>query len=99
MASSKASWYLDQVGREVPESVTLTEIQWQPVSKNIKKETLIETKLQTMIIKGISHKGDDFSTWLSLLEELDWVDNMLINSYGSGKKISTSFELEITFKP
>jgi len=98
MASSKASWYLDQIAQEIPVSVALSEIQWQPISISIKDDALIETEQQTLVIKGTSNKGDDFSAWLSLLEQLNWVDNVAIIAYGSGKKTSTSFELEITFK-
>ena len=98
LASSKASWYLDQIGMAVPSSITLSEIQWQPLLKNIKDDAPVETIQQTMIIKGISNKGDDFSNWLSTLEQLDWVEQVSINGYGSGKKAETSFELEIKFK-
>jgi len=86
MASSKASWYLDQIALEIPTSISLTEIQWQPLSKSIKEDVLIESKQQTMIIKGTSNKGDDFSVWLSLLDRLNWINNVAINAYGSEKK-------------
>lgn len=98
LASSKASWYLDQIGEVVPDSVILSEIQWQPLSRNIKEDKPIETEQQRILIKGISTKGEDFSNWLSTLEQLDWVEKVAINDYGSGKKASVSFELEITFK-
>ena len=98
LASSKASWYLDQIGESVPPAINLSEIQWQPLSKSIKDDKIIETEQQNLVIKGATNSGDDFSQWLSLLEQLDWVDKVAINAYGSGKKTNTSFELEITFK-
>lgn len=98
LASSKASWYLDQIAQKIPVSISLTEIQWQPLSQSIKDDSPIKAEQQILVINGVSNKGDDFSAWLSQLEQLDWVDNVAINGYGSGRKTSTSFELEITFK-
>ena len=100
LTSSKTSWYLDQIGKAVPPSVSLTEIQWQPLEKNSKEDKPIKTVQQAILIKGISSKGDNFSNWLSTLEQLEWVNKVVINDYGSGKRTNTtSFELKITFKP
>ena len=99
LASSKASWYLDQVGQTIPKSISLSEIQWQPLEKNIKEEKPIKTKHYIMLIKGITNEGEGFSKWLSTLEQLDWIEKVAINDYGSGKKTSTSFQLQISFKP
>ncbi len=98
LASSKASWYLDQLGATVPETITLSELQWQPLNKAIKNEQPIELSQRSLIVKGISNKGEGFSGWLSTLEGSEWVAQVAIHEYGLGKKYNTSFKLEITVK-
>lgn len=98
MASSKASWYIDQVGITIPNSVLLTEIQWQPIIGSIKEDKVISTSERTIIIKGESNNAIDFSEWMTTLEQLDWVETIAVNNYGADQNANIFFEFQVTYK-
>jgi len=97
LSSSKASWYLDQIGNSIPNSVLLTSLNFQPLTKNIKEDIKISTQENNILIQGTSTKSDDFSKWVQQLEQKNWVYKVLIQDYGTGKKNTTAFELLIEF--
>ncbi|WP_157972996.1 hypothetical protein [Aureibaculum luteum] len=98
LSSSKVSWYLDQLGGKLPNSITLTELHYQPLQKSIKKEKQILLEENTILIKGESAINEDFSNWINILEKLDWIENVAIKHYGTDKKSTAAFEIELKLK-
>jgi Tfp pilus assembly protein PilN len=98
LTSSKAAWYINQIGETLPHSIILSEIQWQPLTKNIKKEKQVLVQKNSIIIKGKSGNNTKFSSWVNLLEKQSWIDTIQIQEYGTGKKSSTEFKLRIKIK-
>lgn len=98
LASSKASWYLDQIGSSVPGSVLLTDIEFQPLSKPLKKDAQVLFSEDRITIKGTSGNSDDFIKWTSNFEQTDWIQTVSIQDYGTGKRTNTAFELLIELK-
>jgi len=95
LTTSKSSWYLDQIGEALPHSIMLSEIQFQPLEKSIKKEEQIVIQEDNIIIKGKSSNSNDFSNWINALEQHNWVEKVIIQAYGTGKKTATAFDLQI----
>ncbi len=95
LASSRSSWYLNQIGEALPHSIMLSEIQFQPLESSIKKEKQIIIQEKTIIIKGKSNNSADFSNWVNTLEQQNWIEKVMIQEYGTGKKTATGFELQI----
>lgn len=95
LSSSKSSWYLDQIGSSIPTSILLSEIQFQPLLKNIKEDKEIQIQNRVLLIKGKSGENNNFSNWLDRIEQQDWVDKVTILKYGTGKRKMTEFELQI----
>ena len=98
LVSSKASWYLDHIGSSVPGSILLTDIQFQPLSKPLKKDTQVLFTEHAITIKGKSGSSDDFIKWTNDFEQTDWIQKVTIKDYGTGKKTTTAFELLIEVK-
>ncbi len=96
--SSKTSYYFDQIGLTVPTTISLNSIGYQPVLKNIEDGKKIVLSEQTLFIKGSSSNGENFSNWVKSLEKFDWIKSVDIVDYGTGKKLSTMFELRIALK-
>ncbi len=96
--SSKSSWHLDQLGQLIPNSILLTALEWQPITKAIKEELQIETYERTILIQGITHKTSDFSQWIDALEQQEWIESVAINAFGNGKNRVPAFEILIVFK-
>ncbi len=98
LASSKVSWYLDQVGMTIPNAVLLVGIEFQPVLKNSKKEEKISIQEGTIVIKGKSGNNNNFLKWINELEQLTWIEKVAIQGYGTGKKTINEFELLIEIR-
>lgn len=96
--SSKTSFYFDQIGLTVPTTISLNSIGYQPILKNIEDGKKIVLNEQTLFIKGSSSNGKNFSNWVKSLEKFDWIKSVDIVDYGTGKKLSTMFELRIAIK-
>ena len=86
---------MDQIGQSVPTSVQLIEINYQPLTTAVKNGEEIAFSQNTIIIKGTSVNPTDFSLWVTQLEQAEWVAQLQYNEYGTGKKTSESFELQI----
>lgn len=99
LSHSKVSWYLDQLGSSLPTSITLTVLNYQPQLKNIKKGKQVLIDENTIVIKGVSTINEDFSNWMSQLEKSEWIEKATIKDYGTHKKSTTEFELELKLKP
>ncbi len=94
--TSKVSLYLDKIGASTPNTILLTQLNYQPLTKNIKKEKEIPYQQQQILIKGKSANGETFSTWISSLEQENWIKTITLVNYGTGKKTTTKFQLKIT---
>lgn len=95
LASSKVSWYLDQIGMTVPGSVLLSGIEYQPVLKTIKENEPVQIEENTVLLSGTSNNGNDFTSWTQQLENEDWVKHVTIEEYGIGKNVNTAFKIEL----
>ena len=93
---SKVSFYLDEIGGAVPKTISLDEIAYQPLQKNIKANKEIEISLNSITISGVSSNSDNFSNWISTLENNDWIEKVSVLEYGVGKKSKTAFKINIS---
>jgi len=96
--TSKTSFYFDQIGLSVPTTISLNSIGYQPILKKIEDGKKIVLSEQTLLIKGSSSNGENFSNWVKGLEKFDWIKSVDIVDYGTGKKLGTMFELRIALK-
>ncbi|AOW20763.1 hypothetical protein [Urechidicola croceus] len=98
VSSSKISFYLDEIGTSIPNSILLTQLYLQPILKTIKKENEILFSANTIVVKGKSYKSHDFSDWINLLENKKWIEKIAVIEYGVGTNSKTEeFEINLTF--
>ncbi len=95
VSSSKVIWYFDEISKTVPKTVSLTEVNFQPLVKPPKKETPILFRGKEIIVKGVSKDNIDFTNWITKLESFDWIDKVSFVNYGRGKKRKTTFDFLI----
>ncbi len=93
--TSKVSLYLDKIGASIPNKISLNQIYYQPLLKNVKKDKEIQYQSQQILINGKSLDGTVFSKWVSSLEQEKWIDKITLVNYGTGKKTVTEFQLKI----
>lgn len=93
--NSMVSLYLDEIGAQVPNSVLLTMINYQPLIKKPKEEKEILFDTAKMIISGTTSNGKEFTAWVRVLENTSWVKSCLVTNYGTGKQTNTSFTIQL----
>ena len=94
VSQSKVSLYLDELGVLIPNSVTLIDIKYQPLTTRIKKDKQITIFKNQLQVKGIVKNNEDFTTFINSLEKKEWVDKVIIIQFGKEKK-ETFFEILI----
>ncbi|WP_430412803.1 hypothetical protein [Kordia sp.] len=94
-ATSRSSYYIDKIALSLPNTIQLSELNYQPIVKRIKKEKPVELQKHTIVISGISTDSDLFLNWIHTLESFDWILHVTPINYGSTAKNSTNFGLKI----
>jgi hypothetical protein len=98
LSSSKTTWYLNELGKSVPTKLQLSVIDFQPLSKSIKKGKELTVEKNIILVKGISKNNKSFSNWTAALELKDWIEEIVIISHGKGKSATSTFEFTIKTK-
>lgn len=95
-ASSSASYFIDEIIQEMPETILLEGLQYHPLEKKIRKNKVVEVKENTIVITGETSENSDLSSWISSLENLEFTDSVSIdNLEEKGRNIRFSIALLI----
>ncbi|MBV7269084.1 hypothetical protein [Winogradskyella luteola] len=92
---SKSSFYSNSIIHSLPNSILLSELNFQPLLKRIKADKDIELKEKYITISGKSGDSEAFSDWISVLESKDWIAHIDIVDYGSVSSKTSDFIIEI----
>ncbi|WP_420553532.1 hypothetical protein [Tenacibaculum aiptasiae] len=92
---SNVSRYLDIIAQEIPNTILLKELKYQPIKSQVKKDKPILADEKNILVKGITKSNEDFLTLVSNLKKNDWIENITIIKYGKEKTANSLFELLI----
>lgn len=93
--ASKSSFYLNTIIQDLPNSILLSEFNYQPIKKRIKKGVPIEVTFNSITVSGTSSNSDIFSKWIAEIEEFNWTHNVSIIHYGSTSNTTSDFTIKI----
>lgn len=96
-SNSKATYYLDLFAQNIPASILLNEIKYQPLSKPVRESKPILLEEETIMVSGISKNMNDFSFWIEELEKHSWVNSVETLDYDYISKNTSNFLIEISF--
>lgn len=65
--------YIDEIAYTTPNTILLTELNYQPFLNTIKEEKEIKNELKTIKISGNFKSNSDISNWVDIIEKLTWV--------------------------
>ena len=99
MESSKSSFFINDIMQGLPSSIVLSELNYQPLIKNIKENDPIINDLHRMLIGGVSTSSETFSVWVSQLEKLNWVSKVEILDYNDVTASSSNFNIKLSLSP
>ncbi|EGV42212.1 hypothetical protein BZARG_370 [Bizionia argentinensis JUB59] len=96
--SSKSSFYANAIMTSLPESIRISEFNFQPLTKRINPDKPIESELNRIVLNGVSATMVDIPIWISKLEEIEWIEEIVITEFGESNKSLTEFSLNIIIK-
>lgn len=94
-SQSNVSRYLDIIAQEIPNTILLKELKYQPLKSQIKKEKPVLADEKNILVKGITKSNEDFLKFVAGLKKNSWVENITIVKYGKEKTANSLFELLI----
>lgn len=78
---SKSSYFINEIAQDLPISIQLKELDYQPLLKKIKSEEDIMIEADVMLVSGESKDSDAFSNWVSQLEKKEWLTKLEVTNY------------------
>ena len=93
--NSKTSYYLDELGKLVPKSVYLKNMQYQPLMKPIRDDKAIDLIDNIIQISGTTEENNQFTLWFDNLEIQEWVNSVEIMDYEYLSNSSANFTLKV----
>jgi hypothetical protein len=95
---SQSSLLINEIAKEIPSSIVLTELTFNPLEKKIKAEETVLTTDKVIIVKGTTLANDSFTHWIETIEKIKWIDKVLITHFGKNEANETEFAIKITLK-
>lgn len=93
--ASKSSYYTNAIIQSLPQSILLSELNYQPLLKSIKKDKAVNTEANTITISGLSNKSEAFSKWLNTLERVYWVNHVNVSNYEDTSSSQSKFSIKL----
>ncbi|MGC1632943.1 MAG: hypothetical protein WA749_12605 [Gelidibacter sp.] len=93
--NSKSSYYINEIIKELPTSIQLEELNYQPILKRIKSEEAIKNEPQILLVSGQSTSSNTFSNWVSLLEKKPWLNKIEVSDYSDISNAVANFTFKI----
>jgi Tfp pilus assembly protein PilN len=98
MAISQSSLIINEITKKIPQSILLTGLIYHPLEKKIKTEESLVLQEKILTISGTTINNEAFTYWIETLEQLKWIDQVVITSFGKNDLNETEFSIKITLK-
>lgn len=94
-SNSKATFYLDVLAQNIPPSILLNEIKYQPLAKPVRENKPILLVDDKLLVSGLSKNVNEFSFWIEELEKYKWIKSAETLDFDYAGKTSSNFIIEI----
>jgi len=94
---SRNSWYADQLVLDMPETIQLTKMDFNPlVKKRNEDENKISFDVNHLLIEGTCKKSIELNEWLKIIKKKNWIAAVSLLNYSQDKsKEAGEFSLSI----
>ena len=94
-SNSKVSHHLDEIAENIPHSILLEEITYQPLGKPISPTKSIEYETRLVMVLGMASDNLDFTNWIRDLEDVEWIQSVETLEYDFQSATTSMFHLKI----
>lgn len=97
-AKSFLSYYLDEIGKSVPTSITLSEMTLFPVIGKLKNKQRVEVDQEKILIAGTTKGNEVMDDWIEEMDRFEWVKSIELINYLKISDELAEFELIMTIE-
>lgn len=94
--TSKSSLLLNELVKDMPSYILLSELSYHPLEKKVKENEPIMSRDSIITVSGNILDNRAFTGWIKEIEKQDWIGNVTITSFGKSEDHITAFSIEIT---
>lgn len=94
-SNTRTSYHLDKIAGELPKSILLDEMTYQPLARPIQPDKPVSIGTDQLVISGQTNNKEEFSKWTTLLESMDWVRELEIERYEYTSSTVDNFNLKL----
>lgn len=98
LSSKFLTYYGYELIKNIPNDLSLNEVNIVPIGKEIKPNKKITFDSKTIVIKGETFNETSINKWIDGLKKMNWINNFEIISLKKDKKNKSQFEVKITIK-
>lgn len=97
-AKNFLSYYLDEIGKSVPSTITLSEMTLFPVVGKLKNKQRVEVDQEKIIIAGTTKGNEIMDDWIEMMDRFEWVKSIELINYLKISEELAEFELVMTLE-
>ncbi len=90
------SFYLDEIGTTVPETIDLQELYLFPLDGKLKNKQKVSILSDRIVIHGTSPDNVTLDDWIEYMDRFEWVKAIELLHYGKVSEKQAEFKLEIS---
>ncbi len=94
-SSSQSSFIINEITKRIPQSVLLSELIYRPLEKKIKIEETIVAQEKIISLSGTTIDNATFTHWIEEIEQLKWIDQVIITRFGKNDLNETEFSIKL----
>lgn len=98
MTASQSSLVINEITKRIPQSILLTELVYHPLEKKIKPEEPIITQDKILMLSGTTIDNTAFTHWVEAMEQLKWMNQVVITHFGKNDLNETAFSIKLILK-
>jgi hypothetical protein len=96
--SIQSSLLINEITKQIPSSILLTELIYNPLEKKIKTEEPIIIQEKTITVSGTTINNVAFTKWVEEIEKFKFIKEVVITNFGKNETAETIFSVKIILK-
>jgi Tfp pilus assembly protein PilN len=97
-SSVQSSLLINEIAKQIPSSILLTELIYNPLEKKIKIDEPITIQEKTITISGTTISNSAFTKWIEEIEKFKFIKEVVITNFGKNETAETLFSVKLILK-
>jgi hypothetical protein len=98
ISSTQSSLLINKITKQVPSSIILTELIYNPLEKKIKTDEPITTQEKIITVSGTTLNNSAFTKWVEEIEKFKFIKEVIITDFGKNETPETLFSVKLILK-